>query len=201
MKYDDDRKELVSTLREMAAGNEAAFRTFYSRHYNTFIRFGKLITGDLPLIEDTIQNILIWFIENPKKVSALDRPDVYIFRSMRNNLLRNAKKEQKNVDTGVLAELVSDLLTTESAEIKMVGEETSLEQSHRLRNEIANLPDYLQQTLYLRYFQDLSYDKISKILEIKPNVARIYVHRAIERLRTALQKISALIFVMAHTWH
>ena len=193
MKSKDNRKELVSTLRDMATGNEAAFRTFYSQYYNIFIRFGKLVTGDLYLIEDAIQNIIIWFIENPKKARALERPDIYIFRSLRNNLIRSTKKEQKNASAEVLTELVSDFVIIESTEIQMIGKEISLERLQQLQAEISNLPDYLHQTLYLRYFQDLSYEKISEILDIKPNVARIYVHRAIERLRSALVKVGTIL--------
>ncbi|WP_236974101.1 RNA polymerase sigma factor [Membranihabitans maritimus] len=192
-----EEDNLIFTLRAMANGKEVAFRDFYSQHYNTFIRFGKLVTSDLQLIEDAIQNILIWFIENPNKVSRLDRPDVYLFRSLRNNLIKDLNKSNK-ADINNLNQVVEDLIQSQSAETQWMEKESEQIRNQQLQSEIANLPDYLQQTLYLRYFSNLSYNDIANILDIKPNVARIYVHRAIERLRSVLTKIGVIIVVASN---
>lgn len=192
-----EEDNLIFTLRAMANGEEVAFRDFYSQHYNTFIRFGKLVTSDLQLIEDAIQNILIWFIENPNKVSRLDRPDVYLFRSLRNNLIKDLNKSNK-ADINNLNQVVEDLIQSQSAETQWMEKESEQIRNQQLQSEIANLPDYLQQTLYLRYFSNLSYNDIANILDIKPNVARIYVHRAIERLRSVLTKIGVIIVVASN---
>jgi len=178
-------KQLVEILHNIGVGDEKAIRRFYQEHYNSFLIFGQVITQDQQEIEDAIQQILIWFVEHPRRVSKLDRPDVYFYRSLRNQLIKQRKKSQKRIQEE-LKHALTGLLVTESPETKWTNDEEAREIVTRLEKEISELPDYLQQTLYLRYFSNLEYDHISAILEIKPNVARIYIHRAIERLRKAL---------------
>lgn len=179
-------------LKEIAAGKEKAIEDFYHSHYNNLIKFGQTITQDRPAVEDAIQNLLIWLIENPRKIRRLDRADIYFYRALRNNLIKDQIQARKNIEKEV-NETISQLLITESPEKNWMDKEEEQEITAMLQAEIRELPDYLQQTLYLRYFSDLPYKDISEILEVKPNVARIYVHRAIERLRSTLQKLQPLL--------
>lgn len=188
-------EDLIEVLHQIGAGEEKAIENFYHFHYNRFIKFGNTITEDQPTIEDCIQNILIWFVENPRQIKKLDRPDIYFYRALRNNLVREQNLHRKNLKKE-LDETLSNLLIVQSPEKKWMDSEAERAVSEELRREIEQLPDYLRQTLYLRYFSDLSYEDISHIMEIKSNVARIYVHRAIARLRRTLQKLQPLYGLM-----
>lgn len=183
---------LDAVLKEIAAGKEKAIEEFYHTFYNSLIKFGHTITQDRPAVEDAIQNLLIWIIENPKKTQRLDRADIYFYRALRNNLIKDQIQARKNIEKEI-NETISQLLITQSPEKKWMDQEEEQEIADRLETEIRQLPDYLRQTLYLRYFSELPYKDISEILEVKPNVARIYVHRAIERLRSTLQKLHPLL--------
>lgn len=184
----DKGKILITVLHDIARGSEAAIQNFYHDHYNTYIKFGHTITPDRHAIEDAIQHLLIWFVEHERKALKLDRPDVYFFRALRNNLVREQLKSREHLQDKI-HETLSNMMVTHSAEKIWVDEEEEQEILLKLQTEICNLPDYLQQTLYLRYFSDMAYKDIGDILEIKPNVARIYIHRAIERLRTSLKDV------------
>ena len=184
----DDTTKLITVLHDIARGSESAIQAFYHDHYNSFIKYGHTITSDRHAIEDAIQHLLIWFVEHERKALKLDRPDVYFFRSLRNNLIREQLKSKEHLQ-GKIEESLSAMMITQSAEKKWVQNEEEQEILTKLQGEIGNLPDYLQQTLYLRYFSDMAYDDIGEILHIKPNVARIYIHRAIERLRTSLKDV------------
>lgn len=196
-----NQEDLNSVLQHIAAGAEKAIEDFYHLHYNSLIKFGHTITQDRPAVEDAIQNLLIWIIENPRRIRRLDRPDIYFYRALRNNLIKDQIRARKNIEKEI-NETISQLLITQSPEKKWMEKEEEQEVIDQLRTEISQLPDYLQQTLYLRYFSDLPYKDISEILEVKPNVARIYVHRAIERLRSTLRKLQPLfgpiLFVFLH---
>ncbi|MBY5959168.1 sigma-70 family RNA polymerase sigma factor [Membranicola marinus] len=178
--------ELIVVLKHIAEGKEEAIRSFYLDHYNQFINYGRTITQDRHAVEDAIQQLLIWIVENPRKARRLDRPDVYFFRSLRNNLIKEQMASRKDLQDK-LRETLSEMMITKSAEKKWMENEEEQEIIDRLQKEIRTLPDYLQQTLYLRFFSNLEYKDISSIMEIKPNVARIYIHRAIERLRSTLK--------------
>lgn len=182
------KSDLVETLKQMALGEEVAYRLFYTHHYNDFIKFGRLITSHTQIVEDAIQNILIWFIQNPKKIKKLDRPDLYLFQSLRNNLIREVKKSQQSHAPPIDQDEIhlSDQLA-DSPERHILMTEESQNKYRQLQSEIEQLPDYLKQSLYLRFFSNLSYQEISEIMQIQPNVARIYIHRAVERLRKTLK--------------
>lgn len=183
--------ELISVLKQIAQGKEEAVRIFYLDHYNQFINYGRTITQDRHAVEDAIQQLLIWMVENPRKARKLDRPDVYFFRSLRNNLIKEQMASRENLQEK-LRDRLSEMMVTKSAEKKWMENEEEQEIIEKLQKEISTLPDYLQQTLYLRFFSNLEYKDISSIMEIKPNVARIYIHRAIERLRATLKEMRLL---------
>lgn len=187
----DNSKILITVLHDIARGSEVAIQHFYHDHYNTYIKFGHTITPDRHAIEDAIQHLLIWFVEHERKALKLDRPDVYFFRSLRNNLIREQLKSKEHLQDKI-QEFLSATMITQSAEKNWVENEKEQEIMVKLKGEIGNLPDYLQQTLYLRYFSDMAYKDIGEILQIKPNVARIYIHRAIERLRLSLKDLKVL---------
>ncbi len=184
----DDINVLITVFHDIARGSETAIQNFYHDHYNSFIKFGHTITPDRHAIEDAIQHLLIWFVEHERKALKLDRPDVYFYRSLRNNLIREQLKSREHLQDKI-QETLSGMMTSKSAEKKWMEDEEEQEISEKLQKEISNLPDYLQQTLYLRYFSDMEYKDIGEILQIKPNVARIYIHRAIERLRLSLKDL------------
>lgn len=191
MTSNPDKSILISLLHQIAQGDETAIRSFYLDHYNQFINYGLTITPDRHAVEDAIQHLLIWMVENPRKVRKLDRPDVYIYRSLRNNLIKDRMQSREKIEQE-LKKTLSDMMITKSAEKKWLEREEEQEIIDKLQNEISQLPDYLQQTLYLRYFSNMEYKDIGEILKIKPAVARIYIHRAIERLRTALKNMHLL---------
>ena len=186
----DETTKLIKVLHEIARGSETAIQNFYHDHYNTYIKFGHTITPDRHAIEDAIQHLLIWFVEHERKALKLDRPDVYFYHSLRNNLIREHLKSREHLQEKI-QETLSGMMTTKSAEKKWMENEEEQEIIEKLQKEISNLPDYLQQTLYLRYFSDMEYKDIGEILQIKPNVARIYIHRAIERLRNSLKDLKS----------
>ncbi len=195
----EDTKALIAILHNIARGSDTAIQNFYHSHYNAYIKFGHTITSDRHAIEDAIQNLLIWFVEHERKALKLQRPDVYFFRALRNNLIRENLKSKEHLQDKIQASL-SSMLVTQSAEKKWVEDEEQQEIMQKLQQEISNLPDYLQQTLYLRYFSDMEYKDIGEILQIKPNVARIYIHRAIERLRLSLKDLKMWWIVMVIGW-
>src|SRR5690625_5466265 len=86
-------------LKEITAGKEKAIEDFYHSHYNNLIKFGQTITQDRPAVEDAIQNLLIWLIENPRKIRRLDRADIYYYRALRNNLIKDKIQARKKQET------------------------------------------------------------------------------------------------------
>src|SRR5690606_19180822 len=93
----DDTTYLITVLHELACESETAIQNFYHDHYITYIKFGHTITPDRHAIEDAIQHLLIWFVEHERKALKLDRPDVYFFRSLRNNLIREQLKSREHL--------------------------------------------------------------------------------------------------------
>jgi len=68
-------------------------------------------------------------------------------------------------------------------------EHTAIEADEQaeVRRILANLPEQDREILVLRYYQQLNYDEISKILGIPKNTAGSRLHRAREKLREMLR--------------
>jgi RNA polymerase sigma-70 factor (ECF subfamily) len=62
-----------------------------------------------------------------------------------------------------------------------------MEQSRHLAAKIQTLPDRQREAVVLRYYQDLAFKDIAKILNISLSTAKMRVYRGLEKLADLLK--------------
>lgn len=162
-------------------GDRTAFGHIYDRHIQELLSYGYRITNDRQLIRDSVQDLFLHLWEHRENLSPTDSIKFYLYRSLRNRIIRNTGKTfPLATDLQLEAE---DILVELPVENVWIVQEAQHEQAEKLRAAIDRLPKRQQEVIQLRYYHDFNAEEIAKLLEINNQSVRNLLHQAIGRLR------------------
>ena len=163
-------------------GDKSAYGEIYKFYLSRIFRFALYLTGDEALAEDLTQETFIktWnylprFDERKGTVQAL------LFTTARNLVIdyQRKKKEERIPEDG--GGFIS------SSEDPVEGFSRT-EQIENVRKSLSILPGTDREVIILRYFEDMSFADISKVVGKEEGALRVQVHRALKLLKNALSK-------------
>lgn len=163
------------------SGNREAFVQIYNQHIHDLLSYGYRVTSDRQLIKDSIQDLFLHLWHSRKSLKDTDSVRFYLYRSLRNRILRNGEKNNHAAidSAGLFENIIGEL----SFEDDLIANEQLTEQHLRLKHAIQQLPKRQQEIIQLRYYHDFSFDEIAKMMNINNQSVRNLLHRAITELR------------------
>ncbi|GJM27460.1 MAG: DNA-directed RNA polymerase sigma-70 factor [Cyclobacteriaceae bacterium] len=147
------------------------------------MRYGLIIHRDTNVVADVIQELFVWLLQNPSSVKNIKNLELYLFKSLKRNLLRY-RADHAHLTNFPLHENPEYLDFT--IEDRIIQQETKGQQRKLLYKELNNLPPKQKEVIYLRYYESLTYEEIADILSTNNQVVRNYVSRALTQLRKSL---------------
>jgi RNA polymerase sigma factor (sigma-70 family) len=172
-------------------GDPNAFELLYKKYFTILGSYGYRLNPDKTLVEDAIQDLFIDLWRRKEFLSDVENVKYYLFRSIRNRFNRNIKKDRfedsENVDEFL------DYLTSLSVEQESINLESSNLNTLLIQKSINNLSKRQAEAVHLRFFQELSLDETSQIMNIPKQVVKNLLYKSYAILRITLQtKLSLL---------
>jgi len=162
-------------------GNKEAFATLFREHYETLFRYGNKLTSDIEVLEDCIQELFIeiWQARTETPVFSVK---AYLIKSLKYKILKSFRQKSKvlSLTAG------NDHVFEWSHETFLIAEEVSAEKKQRISAALQRLSNRQREIIYLKYYQNLSYEEVSEIMNINYQVARNLLYQAIKSLKTLL---------------
>lgn len=179
-------------LQQVAAGNEAAFRTLFYAWHQKLGAFVYNWTKSLPITEEIVQDVFLKIWMTRESLTTIERFDNYLYVLARNqafNMLKKASRERiKHNDWERSAENMAaypDALPLE-------------EYSPLISKAVAQLPDQQKKVYELKYGRGLKYEEIGLYLNISPETARKHMQLAIRFITAYLQTHSnIMVFLLS----
>lgn len=170
---------------EFREGNDEAFSALFTLYSETLYRYGLKFGFDSDLVKDSIQDTYI-NLYNHKNLPSVDNPKFYLIRALKNNILNQLSKN-KQMPTSSINDLpfIVEYELSEIEDITSDEEREDLEEKMKLVMEL--LPPRQKEALYLRFQLDLSYNEISKLLNMNYQSTRNLIHRAVKNVRSHLE--------------
>jgi RNA polymerase sigma factor (sigma-70 family) len=162
-------------------GDVKALESIYRAHVMSMVNYGLKITDDLDLIKDSIQDLFIELWKSRQNLADTDQPKFYLFRALRNKLMR-AISQQSFVSEGEML-LASDSLMTEYVELEIADREQRLQTSGTLKQLLEKLSKRQQEAIYLRFYHNFSYEIISSMMNMNYQSVLNLVQRALKSMR------------------
>jgi len=170
-KFSDEK--LILRFQE---GDINAYNELVKRYKDRLLNFVFRYFNNLEQAEDVVQDTLIKLYTHANYYKNVAKFSTWIFTIAKNNALTELRKNKRKR---------TDSLHTDDGRFLDIGsKEESLES--RVQNEIAvdqlnkfldEIPENFRIAVVLRDFQELSYDEISKILEIPIGTIKSRINR------------------------
>ena len=188
-------KEQEQTLwKDMISGNKKSFEDLYKQYFQALINYGFRITKNENLIEDAVQELFISIWNNRTNLSEVNEVKFYLFRSLKNRILRQLEKDifDKSDDIDVYL----DFLNSISEEQKKIDSEQFDANLETLQRAIAHLPIRQQEVINLKYYHDFTLDEIAKLMDVNKQSVSNLLFRSYAILRKHLKNLTIFLFFL-----
>lgn len=170
---------------KMKSGDEKSLSEIFTLYYTDLYKYGMKIF-DLPdLVKDSIQDVFMRIWEKRDTIGDVQNPKAYLISSVRRKLFANKETLSDEISDELLKKEGKQnfsFSTTEFIEI----EEISQQIRNSLVEAINNLPERQRELVFLRFYYNLKYLEIAKIMEVNEQTVRNLMQRTLSNLRAKI---------------
>jgi RNA polymerase sigma-70 factor (ECF subfamily) len=173
-------------LRQLARGNEAAFRALYGRYQGPLYRFVLHMSGNSATAEEVTQEVFMLLIAKPRGYEP-EKGSVagYLFGIARN--LARRIRQRSRLDLAIDDESFDGASEPALAsDLDILAELSTAELLEVLRKAVLALPEQYREVVALCDLEELSYADAAAILECSSGTVASRLHRARAMLKTKL---------------
>ena len=170
-------------------GDDESFALLFRRYYEPLVQYGSKFTVNSEMLEDCIQELFTELWQN-KSQTQVQSVKAYLFKSLKYKLYRARQKKS----AGPFNEQYNEVLFELSHETLLVVQERDAEKTARVVQALGQLSNRQKEIIYLKFYQDLSYDEVSDIMNINYQVARNLLYQSIKSLKKLLTGLPVLCF-------
>ena len=182
--------EDILLWKQYQQGDEQAFARIFRRLYPSLVQFGAKITPRNDLLEDCIQELFTELWQN-KSRTDVQSVKAYLLKSLKYKLLRAlSKKPLLNTD-----DVANDYIFELSHESLLISREDSAAQTGKVLKAFGQLSHRQKEIIYLKFYQELSYEEISDIMNINYQVSRNLLYQSIKALKRLISESALLWFI------
>lgn len=168
------------------AGDEQALVAMFDQYVNPLYRYGCKFLKEGEGVQDAIQELFIELWKSRTNLGETTSIKFYLFKSLRRKLFR-IKTNQEKITWVSLAN-ADELASLHAAESEAVQEQWDTDQKKKVEALMGQLTKRQQEAIFLRYFEEMEYERIAGIMEISKQAVYNIIHKAIDSLK---EKISA----------
>lgn len=173
--YSDDEK----LWNDFRSGSKEAFEYLYRNYVSILYNYGFKICQDKMLTKDAIHEVFLSLLTKYDKVNITCAIKLYLFKSLRIEIFKKLKAEQRFTDILLVD---ADFSMEYSAEEKMIEDEITMIRIRELAQVIEVLPRRQKECIYLRFYEGMTYQEISDIMDIEVGSVYKMLYKAIEKL-------------------
>jgi RNA polymerase sigma factor (sigma-70 family) len=166
-------------------GDREAFASIFREYYPTLIRFGNKFTRDTELLEDCIQELFIELWQSRSKIPVLS-VKAYLLKSVKYKLLKNFRRNERSVPFSPDLVGLTPGSFEWSHETFLIAKMESEAKKQQVLSALTRLSNRQKEIIYLKYYQNLSYEEVSEIMNINYQAARNLLYQAIKSLKNIL---------------
>lgn len=170
-KYSDEK--LILRFQE---GDINAYNELVKRYKDRLLNFVLRYFNNVEQAEDVVQDTLIKLYTHASYYKNVAKFSTWIFTIAKNNALTELRKNKRKKTDSLWTDdgQVIDINSKDESLDSKVQNEIAIDQLNKFLDEI---PENFRMAVVLRDFQELSYEEISKILEIPIGTIKSRINR------------------------
>ena len=170
------------------------FIALYKFYYQDLYAYGVSLGFNAEDVKDAIQEVYLKLYFNERLCIDEKKIKFYLLRSVRNQLI---DWERTKKDTSSIEEERSFKLSI-SVEESFIADEDDLLLKKRVNRILDLLTDHQREIVYLHFIEEMPYEEIAVMLDMKIQTVRGQVFKAMEKLRKLDSKDYFLFFLILY---
>lgn len=172
-------------------GDRKAFSNAYLELYNRFYNYGSLLTSDVSLIEDSIQEVLLVLWTSRKNLSSISNPDGYYYILFRRALFKRLKSA-----ANLVAIEQGEWEPEFAADAVFIKKEADQALQQKMKAAVDSLTSRQREAIYLRFYEGLSYEEVAATLDISVKGTYKIIARALQSLKDKISVPLIYLFLL-----
>ncbi|MDP4186011.1 MAG: sigma-70 family RNA polymerase sigma factor [Bacteroidota bacterium] len=169
-------------------GDGDALSVIYHDNFDLLFNYGRKFCHEDFLIEDAIQNVFTNLIKIRDHCVDIENIKFYLLASFRNELFELIRKNRRVFKKQNFLEIF--FKPDDTIEDEMVENENRMHIQAILNKSLHKLTPHQQEIIYLKFEVGLSYEEISKTMNISIESCRSAVYRIIKSLKADIDHSS-----------
>ncbi|MEO7316045.1 MAG: sigma-70 family RNA polymerase sigma factor [Ginsengibacter sp.] len=172
-------------------GDREALGVIYRGHIDGLYHYGMHFCRDSERVKDCLQDLFQTLWHDREQISSnVENIRYYLIASLRRRLLRSLEKSKRNYTETIFDSFDFELIPPRE-EVIIQGE-TYRQHLYQLHKGIATLSRRQREAIYLRFYQNLSYEETAKLMSMKVES----VYNLISKAVGLLKNMFCLIFIL-----
>ena len=168
------------------------YKWLYETYEKDLFSYGKAFGLEKEILEDAIHDVFLYLYERDYEVWKSENVKYFLLNCLKNRILSLKRKKIifENIEEAEEYRFMIDVEGFDAIE----EEEEQLLMTRRLEKMLESLTDRQREAIYLRFTQNLSFEKVAETLHINTKGAQKLVYRAIDQMR----KVSLFLFCIGY---
>ena len=171
------------------------FIALYKFYYQDLYAYGVSLGFNTEDVKDAIQEVYLKLYFNERLCIDEKKIKFYLLRSVRNQLI---DWERTKKDTSSIEEEERSFKLSVSVEESFISDEEDLLLKKRVNRILELLTDHQREIVYLHFIEEMPYEEIAVMLDMKIQTVRGQVFKAMEKLRKLDSKDYFLFFLILY---
>ena len=171
------------------------FIALYKFYYQDLYAYGVSLGFNTEDVKDAIQEVYLKLYFNERLCIDEKKIKFYLLRSVRNQLI---DWERTKKDTSSIEEEERSFKLSVSVEESFISDEEDLLLKKRENRILDLLTDHQREIVYLHFIEEMPYEEIAVMLDMKIQTVRGQVFKAMEKLRKLDSKDYFLFFLILY---
>jgi len=188
----------IRLWKELVQSSDQALGQLMHLHFKALLNYGFKFVKDEAFVKDCIQEVFIDLWHSRDRVAEPSHVKAYLLVSLRRKIIRNRRSMRMAEDS--LTPLSDDYAFSIefSPEWWMIRDEILARKTQMVSEMLDALPVRQREVIYLKYYQELSREEISAMLNITPQTVSNLLQMAYGQLRKRFSPsaISALLVIL-----
>ena len=176
-------------IKKFQEGDVGAYNQLVYRFKDRLLNFIYRFVNDLDLAEDLVQDTLLKLYTHKDSYQEIAKFSTWLY-TIAANLARTELRKKKRRKTFSVTELSRDdrEFIIASSDVDPSEDLSSQNFEKSVQRALAELPDDFKTIIILRDIQELSYDEISKIVDVPLGTVKSRINRGRVKLQQLLKK-------------
>ncbi|MDJ1506621.1 sigma-70 family RNA polymerase sigma factor [Xanthocytophaga agilis] len=165
-------------------GSTEAFSALYFQYFKSLYEYGMRLCQDEDLVKDCIHDLFIKLWSNKSNLGNVSNIKSYLLVSLRGLIYDTFNSQRRRPATELEEDYHFEMVF--SAESEWIDKENFTQQTQGILDALNQLTPRQKEVIYLRYFEELSYEEIAEVMQLSVKATYKLVGRGMEALREIL---------------